>query len=184
MKKILVLILVATLFMVGCQSKPATNQGPVVVDDQETSMDVNKAAGTDLSELTLTDYNGNTIDGDTIKSKKLTVLNLWGTWCGPCVDEMPDFEKVHQAYKDKDVLFLGLALDSPDEEVSALVEKLNITYPLIKESDKTKELISNHFDYVPVTLFVDSEGKIMASFIAGSTTEADLTSKIEALINE
>jgi len=96
--------------------------------------------------------------------------------CGPCIEEMPDLEKVSKAYERKGVEFIGLTLDSDEEEVKAISDQLGISYAL------TKEHISSKFDYVPVTLFVDSNGRVLDTFIPGGTTESDLNKVIDNLI--
>ncbi len=190
MKKVLMIVVVVSMLFVGCnQNKDnvKTNESEsndVGSEVEETTTENNPVAGVEMSGIETEDYKGNSITDDTFKGKKLTVLNLWATWCGPCVEEMPDFEKVAVFYKDKEVQVIGLTIDSDEDEVKILKEKLGITYPLIKENEQLKTLITSHFDYVPVTLFIDSDGKIIESFIPGGTTEEQLTQKIEALIND
>ncbi|MCH4887974.1 TlpA family protein disulfide reductase [Acidaminobacter sp. JC074] len=186
MKRLIILLLMTSLIFTGCQTKAAKNNVEDIKTETQTEStgESNPAEGIDLSDLVIKTYDGKEINKETYKNNKVTVLNLWGTWCGPCVEEMPDFEKVSQAYKDKGVEILGLALDSSEDEVKELKDTLKITYPLLKENDQTKEILSSKFDYVPVTLFIDSEGKVLKSFIAGGTDEAGLTKAIEALINE
>lgn len=197
MKKIVVVALVALLSISGCSraddppetadvEQPGETQGNDSEDpaSEEPDDEKNPVVGTDLSTLSLEIYDGGTFEGTVFKEKKLTVLNLWGSWCGPCVEEMPAFENAWKIYKDKEVQFVGLALNSEASEVKQLKDDLGITYPLVKENEETEELLSSKFDYVPVTLFVDSEGVVVESYIPGGTTEEALKSRIEALLNE
>lgn len=187
MKKYLLGLLVVTLVLTGCQnqSEQSNKATPAnqVDQTQEESDETNPLAGVQL-EFETEDYDGQVVSNDIFKDSKITVLNLWATWCGPCVEEMPDFEKVSQEMKDKGVQFIGLALDSDEKEVQDLKEKLGITYKLIKENDQLKKQVTSKFDYVPVTVFVDSEGKILGKFIPGSASEEKLKSVIEGLLNE
>ncbi|BES63635.1 hypothetical protein SANA_00740 [Gottschalkiaceae bacterium SANA] len=192
MKRLLALGAMICLLLVGCQSAGVEeNNGKsdmkeVVESQEETGEEksTNPIVGLDLSEWELEDSEGNQVDGDCFKDKKLTVLNLWGTWCGPCVEEMPVFEQVWQDVKDQEVLFLGLAVDSELKEVQSLKKELGITYPLLQENEEIGKSLTSQFDYVPVTLFVDSQGKVLESFIAGGTTAEKLNEIIERLINE
>ncbi len=187
MKRLIIALLFTTLIFTGCQSGANTTKDASVdqTDNQtEATGEENPVAGIDLSDLVIETYDGNEVDKDTFKNNKLTVLNLWATWCGPCVEEMPDLQKVSESYKEKEVQVLGLAIDSSEDEVIMLKEQLNITYPLLKENEKVKELLISKFDYVPVTLFVDSDGKILKTFVAGSISEEDLIKQIEGIINE
>lgn len=186
MKKTIMIVLMICLVLTGCQ-KGEARQGSAA--DQEmnsgASMDEeNPVVGVDLSGIEMKDIEGNSLDGSIFKDKKLTVLNLWATWCGPCVEEMPEFEEVWQEMKDQDVQFIGLAIDSDANEILDLKKNLNITYPLIFESKALTEEIASQFDYVPVTLFVDGQGKVMDTIIAGGTSGKNLKASIEGLLNE
>lgn len=190
MKKIIVIALMGCLVLTGCQKgaaveAPATDQEMAEETNLGTSTEEeNPVADVDLSEIEMKDINGNTLDGSVFKEKKLTVLNLWATWCGPCVEEMPELEEVWQEMKEQNVQFIGLTIDSDLKEIQQVKENLKITYPLIAESKELTEEIASQFDYVPVTLFVDEEGKVMDTIIAGGTTGKALQATIEGLLNE
>lgn len=208
MKKLMILALATTMVFVGCQNKtdetknsnasnPVAEQALDKVEDADKAVDAvdekedsqkvegdHPLSGVTLDAFETEDYDGNAVTEEIFKDKDLTVLNLWANWCGPCLSEMPDFEKVSQAYADKNVQILGLAVDSDTDEVKAIQKKLKITYPLIKENKALKSMVSSNFDYVPVTLFVDSEGKVLNTFIAGSASEKELIKAIEDALNE
>lgn len=203
MKKLLIAMTIVSLMFVGCQkqNKAVETTQNVKVNQEETASEekateekapeetqetteLNPAANTVLTELTFEDYEGNTHSEAIFKDKKLTVLNIWATWCGPCVEEMPDFEKVYQEYKDKDVQFIGVAVDSDESEVKSLAKDLGITYLLVKDNERFLELVGSKFDYVPVTLFIDSEGKVLSTFVPGGTTESNLKSLIDGALGE
>lgn len=175
MKKLWLILLVVTL--IGCQEKVVKETVP----ETETS---NPVASVMLTDVSFEDYEGNTYDVSFFKDSRLTVVNLWGTWCGPCVEEMPDLEKVYQAYKDKEVQILGIAIDSEASEVTALKETLGINYLLVKDNDALQKLIGSKFDYVPVTLFVNHEGEILSSFVSGSVSESQLKTLIDEALDE
>jgi len=214
MKKIGIVILMATMMLVGCQSKTedlANNNeipteitkessaeenglestdeenGLVSTDEEngfESTDEKNPIAGQILTDIATTDIEGNSIDESIFNGHKITVLNLWATWCGPCVEEMPEFEEISKTYKPEEVQFLGLIIDSDDDDVKDLLEQLSITYPQIKADEQLTEQIVKYFDYVPVTLFVDENGKVLDNFVPGGTTKEALEKMLTGMLNE
>jgi thiol-disulfide isomerase/thioredoxin len=105
------------------------------------------------------------------------VLNLFASWCQPCIEEMPTFERVHQDLGDE-VIFAGLAIRNPPDKALDLVEQTGVTYPTFADAaDAAPEL----FDVVnmPTTIFFDADGNVVARR-AGKLTE----DKLRAVIDE
>jgi thiol-disulfide isomerase/thioredoxin len=106
---------------------------------------------------------------------KVLLLNLWGTWCGPCRAEMPSLVKLKEQYGSQGFEILGLNVGdgqgSPEsnELIEPFVEKMGLNYliaripnPAMREFYKiTKQ------DVVPQTLLVDREGHLRGVFIGG-----------------
>ncbi|WP_067149822.1 TlpA disulfide reductase family protein [Pseudotamlana agarivorans] len=69
------------------------------------------------------------------KDGKIHVINFWATWCGPCVKELPYFEKIHETYKDKNVEVLLVSLDFPHQYDSKLK-------PFIKDKKLKSKVIA------------------------------------------
>ena len=121
---------------------------------------------------------------------KVVVINFWATWCGYCVREMPDFEKVYKEFgsNSKDVIIIGVAgpksklnannVDVSKEEITAFLKKKNITYPtLMDETGKTFD------DYgvraFPTTYVINKKG-----FLEGYVSGAITADQLKKAINE
>ncbi len=97
------------------------------------------------------------------------VLNLWASWCGPCRDEAPIFEKAWDKYKGKGALVLGLDLQDLTENALAFVKKYDITYPSLRDgTDASKRDLEA--TGVPETFIIDRKGRI-ALHITGQVTD-------------
>jgi thiol-disulfide isomerase/thioredoxin len=88
-----------------------------------------------------------------------TVVNLWASWCSPCVKEMPDLEQVHRAAAGK-VRFLGVNTDDAVSNARARIVGTGVTYPSVADPDeRVRAAIAA--PGLPATLLVDAEGRIV-----------------------
>lgn len=105
------------------------------------------------------DLNGNEVSNDTIKDCKIVMLNFWESWCGPCVRELPELDKLYQDYKDKGFLIIGAYSEySNESDIKDVVNDTGVTYPIIAA---TEEMYSLMTDYVPTTVFLDAKGHVL-----------------------
>jgi len=122
-----------------------------------------------LGDFTATDLEGNEVTQEIFSDKKLTMVNVWATFCDPCLRELPDLGELAQEYADQDFQIVGIVMDTLDRkgEISAdqvetarfIVEEAKADYTHLLPSD---DLIESYLQYVtgvPTTFFVDSEGK-------------------------
>ena len=98
-------------------------------------------------ELALSDLRG-----------KVVVLNFWATWCPPCREEMPSFESIYREYKDRDVVFVGVAVADTEERARDFVEGVGVTYPIGLDTSGIAETYK--VTAMPTTFFIDREGTI------------------------
>jgi thiol-disulfide isomerase/thioredoxin/Tfp pilus assembly protein PilF len=109
-----------------------------------------KVTKLDRKEVRLSDLKG-----------KVAVLNFWATWCGPCIAEMPHFQKVVDKYKNQsDVVFLAISIDENRPAVRPFLEKNGYTMSVAYDSTAA-ELFK--IDSVPMTFIVDRKGVIQFS---------------------
>lgn len=87
------------------------------------------------------------------------VVNLWATWCAPCVKEMPDFQAVHAALGDR-VAFLGVDVQDGPARAEPFVAELGITYDLAADPQLAFTEAVGAIG-MPTTLFVDPDGRIV-----------------------
>jgi len=86
-------------------------------------------------KLTMMDLEGHDW-GPRNLSGKVVVVNVWATWCPPCLQEIPDFVDAKSDYEKKGVVFIGLLNDSvADNVLASTIEKMHINYPVVKMDD-------------------------------------------------
>lgn len=188
--KILILFTLAlTLFACGKKNNPAeTNK---VEENEKTT-----AAAMELSDMPIDNFDFQTMDimdGNVIKSeefykeKTLTLVNVWGTFCGPCKEEMPDLAKLYEDYKDK-VNFLGVvvdtnvSMDTNVEEAQQIIKDSGVNYKNIMPNPTTEDTLVN-ITAMPTTFFVNSEGKVLGGFV-GKADKDSLAATIDKLLEE
>lgn len=114
MKKILSLMLAAVLTL-GIVSPALAKTSP----ELPTRGD---AIGMNISDFVSVDLDNNPVDGSIFSENTLTVVNMWATWCGPCLNEMPHFQQLHQVYSatpEDDVMMLGVLLINGSSTVNS-----------------------------------------------------------------
>lgn len=97
------------------------------------------------------------------------VLNLWATWCGPCREEIPMIVKFHEKYRERGLIFIGLALDDKIP-VEKFAKELKINYPiLLGEADLGEfgRRLGNSKGLLPYTVIIDRTGKILMTRLGG-----------------
>lgn len=152
MKKIVLVVLL--LLVVGCGKDTSALPGNGVVTDCSSiqSVETNNKS----SEVSCLDGNS-TFDLSKIKGPVL--VNVWGSWCWPCQQEMPLFVEFYKKYSEK-VDLVGVDVEEADiEDGRNFVKLYGITWPNLYDADGvTREYLGMG---VPITLFIDSQGTIV-----------------------
>lgn len=130
--------------------------------------------GTPLPKATI-----QTLAGDDVPTSDLVghpmVINVWGSTCGPCKKELPDFAKVHKAYGDR-VRFIGVDYLPPSDREEQFARDKGVQYELLYDGNG-EFIAAAGIAAFPVTLFVSPDGTIVQQ--TGQLDEAKLTQLIE-----
>lgn len=158
--KRLALVLCLLLVLCACGKKPQ--------EEPEA------APQTSLS-FTAKDIDGSKVNSESLfGGAKVTMINLWATWCSPCVRELPELEELYMEYRDRGVELVGILLDgttdSAIESAKMLMIKAGITYPVLRPSEEMGDLLNAQ--YIPTTVFVDREGNLVGETIVGADLQA------------
>ena len=169
---LLLTALLSALLLSGCAGgadKNGENDLPAPSSSEpETPEAGNEAGGAGiLSDFTATDLEGNSVDSSIFADYDLTMVNVWATYCGPCLREMPDLGELADEYEDRGVRVVGLVIDTlnadgsinPEqvETARAIVDSTGADYLHILPSADLMGVVYQ-ISSVPTTFFVDSEG--------------------------
>ncbi|HUI82239.1 MAG TPA: cytochrome c biogenesis protein CcdA [Bryobacteraceae bacterium] len=151
----------------GASAAPAAPAPPV-------NASAKPAKTGDLPQVTKLD--GAALDASLL-SGKVVVVNFWATWCVPCVQEIPGFNKVNQEYGPKGVVVLGVAMDEEGlERVQPFLKKHPMDYTVALGSPEVSK--EYKLDELPVTVVFDRSGKQLKRF-EGFTPPAEIQSAIQ-----
>jgi thiol-disulfide isomerase/thioredoxin len=114
---------------------------------------------------------------------KVVVVNFWATWCVPCIEEIPTFNKMHRQLGSKGVEVVGISMDQEGaERVRPFLKKHAMDYTVALGSDAVSDQYGLS-DLLPVTLVFDQSGKQVKRF-DGLVTEAELQSAVALALTQ
>ena len=188
-------LLTSLILMAGCgagtndttTNQPQTSEESMVTEtgmdgaDQTLTSDGDASNQQDDQEkmpsFTTKDLDGNTVTEDIFGEKDLTVLNIWGTFCGPCVGEMPELGEWAKEMPEN-VQIVGLVIDIAGEEDTEHREQA-VNIMLNADADFTQMIVNADFADilkdvigVPTTIFVDKDGNIVGDSVIGADVGA------------
>ncbi len=180
----------------GCSSAQKADEGR-----QETLGDVQQEAGQDgesgentpqaleLGEFVMEDIEGKEYTREIFADNELTMVNIFTTWCTPCINEIPDLEKLHVQMKEQGVGVIGIVLDAVKEDGSRdgeavekaglLAERTGASYPFLIPDEGMLNGRLMGIEAVPETFFVNKDGNITGSTYSGSRSLEAWTEVVE-----
>jgi cytochrome c biogenesis protein CcmG, thiol:disulfide interchange protein DsbE len=125
----------------------------------------------------LEDMQGNLVRLEDLKGK-IVVLNFWATWCGPCVQEMPIFQKYQDMYPD-DLVVLGIDMQEDPRRVTDFLKNIDVRYTIVIDGPGDVGRAYNVLG-LPTTFFIDQDGVARIHHI-GSISESGFEDYLEKL---
>ncbi len=199
MKK-LCFFLLALLLLAGCAGKPAAPSAPETPGAPATAAPkpaepaetpAAEGLGGAFMAASLSNLGAEEVSlGELIGGNRLTLINIWATFCGPCIREMPDLGDLAREYADRGFGIVGLTCDVLDGkgrvQQSVVADALSILadtgadYPVLIMSPELIE--ESGVQYIPTSYFVDENGNILEGPLVGSMSRDDWTALIETYL--
>lgn len=180
---ILTLCLIITCFAACSLGKDDDTNDITTTKSDSVSLSVPKESLKGVKEgsfesFTAIDLTGKKYNSDIFKGKKLTMINIWATFCSPCINEMPDLEKLNEKYSDKGFQIVGIISDVTNvsgvyngiliNDALDVIEQTGVTYLNLLPSDSLNMIKLDEVYSVPETIFVDENGKVVGESYIGS----------------
>ena len=191
MKKLTILsttLLSSALILSACSS---TSDKKEETNKQTATSSASENKAIQAFDFTAMDKDGKTVKLSDFKGKKV-YINMWASWCGPCMREIPELEKTYQKLKNnKDVVFLSMTSpndsefknQSPQDKGKDVIlnkaKELGVTYPVLFDVND-RFIINYAIRSFPTHILINSDGTFETR-IAGSVNEETLTKELEKL---
>jgi len=110
--------------------------------------------GLDGKKVSLYDYKG-----------KVVLVNIWATWCPPCVEEMPSMEKLYRKFKGENFEILAVSIDEPGlKAVAPFMKKSNLTFPALIDSEGAIKAVYG-ITGIPESFIIDQQGILLKKIV-------------------
>ena len=144
----------------------------------------------DFTNLSATDFEGNPVTADIFSDYDATIINIWSTTCGPCIDEMPYLEHISHEFKEQNINLITIANnisknDETFELAKNIIETQAVTFKNLRPTANSEfdlALIEEALG-LPSTYIVDSNGEIIGNCISGVLDDFK-KGRIKEMINE
>jgi thiol-disulfide isomerase/thioredoxin len=170
-----IIVVISALFV----SSPSAG---MQLQQVSTGFQAAKAKRDTVAYFKLENVAGGFISSEDLKGK-VAVVDLWATWCNPCVEEIPIYNQLYDAFKGQDVAILGIAVSSPRRDIPSKVRQLGIKYPVVIGNDETMRAFG--VQAFPTTVVMSKEGKIYKHYMGSEPHKAErIKEDIEHLLAE
>lgn len=157
-------------------------------ESEEESVEMIEAeeegSGSGFSSFTATTTNGEEVTEEVFAAYDITMVNIWATWCSPCVSEMDELQEVYVSMPEN-VNLISICYDGKSETdlANEILSENGVEFLAIIPDDSLEEHVIRTLQYFPTTIFVDSEGNIIGDYIEGAPS-SDAVGTYQAAIDE
>lgn len=194
--KVSVILLVIGIMLAGCGSgeKSTGDTGRFQESSKESTKERTEESTEEAAPYILT-FEATTTEGETITSdcladSKLTMINVWATYCNPCLMEMPDLGEIAAAYDKSEFQILGIVSDVTTEDgqesvdyAKELIEETKADYPHLLLNESLYVNLVGGTSAVPTTFFVKQDGEVLG-YVVGANTKEGWLELINQLLTE
>lgn len=126
-------------------------------------------------DFELENINGEKLSLEKLRGSKVTIVDVWGTWCPPCRMEIPHFVELYSKHEANGLQIIGINYERGEKEafipkIKSFAEETGIKYPLVIGDDATQQQIPDFMGF-PTTLFLDSNGVVRAKTVGYHSME-------------
>ena len=187
MIKRMISLISASLLMVGLLAGCGNEKEP-----SQPSTEQPQAQAGIFQTMQMTDFDGNEVDKSLFEGHRLTMVNIWATFCNPCLSEMPELGELAAEYAKEEggVQIIGICTDITDlsgnttqeamDGAKQIVEMTGAAYPHLIPNDEFMAFLMQEVPGVPTTFFVDENGEVIGDEVVGAKSKDAWQKEIES----
>lgn len=207
MKYKLLTLILSVVLLSGCANQtpsappssepsvPASTESSVETESSIAQPPAETGSSEEETQAYILTFEASTIEGDQVTSdlfanSKLTMINIWATYCNPCLNEMPDLGEIAASYDPEIFQMYGIISDvvegdSSDtiEEAKTLINETHADYPHLLLNQSLYSKLVSGMDSVPTTIFVNRQSEILG-YLVGAQTKETWVAIIEDLLSQ
>lgn len=138
--------------------------------------------GNKINDLALPTPEGDILSVMSIaKDNKLTIMDFWASWCGPCRQEMPNMVKLYEKYQSKGLAIVGISFDENHDSWTKAIKELGMKWPQISDLKGWKSVGATQFNItaIPHVIIIDQEGRIVEKNVRGNELERFIDERLQ-----
>ncbi len=173
-----IILMMSVLIAIGCGQKEKMKEATRPSEVVHKIVSENQPQRPDYA-IQAPDFTLRTVQGDLFKLSenrgKVIMLNFWGTWCGPCRREIPDFNKLYAKHKKDGLEIVGITITSGSaENILDFMNDWDMEYTVLTDIEENEtQVVTSIFGRaigqpitgLPTTLIIDREGYIVKGYI-------------------
>ncbi|EOS74786.1 MAG: TlpA disulfide reductase family protein [Lachnospiraceae bacterium] len=182
------MVFLFVILLAGCGGKEEAE----IVNEAENMENSGAVAEEPARQIIFTgqDIEGNEISSDIFSKSKLTMVNVWATYCNPCLSEMPELGELAGAYEEEEFQVIGIisdVMDTADQKTidmaKELITQTEADYPHLVLNESVYFALLTDVAVVPTTFFIDENGVVLDT-VLGAMNRSGWEEKINELLEK
>lgn len=148
--------------------------------------------GADFKDFTAVGFDETRYDADLFKGHKLNMVNVWGTFCHPCIEEMPGLCELSKEYESDRLKVIGICADTVEagsydetniDKAKSIINATGVTYLNLMPSLELSKGILDDIQFYPTTFIIDEEGNVI-DIISGAKSKEEWKKIINEILSK
>lgn len=180
--KFLIAIAAVAVTLTACRRQAETTAGQAVTATDSTTEKADSTESVLHLDFTMTDISGKeqSVAAEAARHK-LTVIDFWASWCGPCRGEMPTLVHLYNMYSESGLGIIGVSLDEDAEAWKDAVKQMKMSWMQLSDLQGWDNAAARKYEIesIPYTVIVDSKSNVIAAGLRGDDLAKLIEEKLE-----